>query len=75
MQHQAPFAPPARERCCRVAISCRRMGRCMNQQVNLVTLGVGDEEQGSMICRCIIRRNKHAADERLRKAANRANGA
>lgn len=51
------------------------MGRCMNQQVNLVTLGVGDEEQGSMICRCIIRRNKHAADERLRKAANRANGA
>lgn len=31
------------------------------------------KEQGSMIRRYIIRRNKHAADERLREVVNRAN--
>ncbi|WP_245730116.1 hypothetical protein [Micromonospora pallida] len=30
-------------------------------------------EQGSMIRCCIIWRNKHAADERLRQVVNRAN--
>jgi hypothetical protein len=32
-----------------------------------------DPEQGSMIRRYIIWRNKHAADERLREIVNRAN--
>ncbi|GAA2321442.1 hypothetical protein GCM10010234_79100 [Streptomyces hawaiiensis] len=31
------------------------------------------KEQGSMIRRCIIWRNKHAADERLRQVVDRAN--
>nr|WP_245641235.1 hypothetical protein [Streptomyces megasporus] len=33
------------------------------------------EEQGSMIRRCIIWRNRHAADERLREVVDRANDA
>jgi hypothetical protein len=33
------------------------------------------EKQGSMIRRCIIWRNKHAADRRLREAVGRANAA
>ncbi|MFI0418150.1 hypothetical protein [Spongiactinospora sp. 9N601] len=33
----------------------------------------GREEQGCMIRRYIIWRNKHAADERLREVAKRAN--
>nr|WP_198953499.1 hypothetical protein [Kitasatospora sp. CB01950] len=31
--------------------------------------------QGGMIRHCTVRRNKHAADERLRQVVTRANGA
>ncbi|CAL9337243.1 hypothetical protein SUDANB178_00191 [Streptomyces sp. enrichment culture] len=34
---------------------------------------VSHKEQGSMIRRCIIWRNKHAADERLRKVVDGPN--